>query len=92
MHPCVHDTSAQSVFCSPGHECILACTTRLLRVCSAHLRMRGAMQEQLAAKVEDLRKRLKAERGLRKSCERWMRSELKSRVSASSAAKGRLWT
>eukprot|EP00967_Tisochrysis_lutea_P035924 scaffold43147_cov21-Tisochrysis_lutea.AAC.1 len=36
-------------------------------------------QEQLAVKVEDLKRRLKSERGLRKSCEKWMRSELKSR-------------
>lgn len=36
-------------------------------------------REQLAVKVEDLKRRLKSERGLRKSCEKWMRSELKSR-------------
>lgn len=39
-----------------------------------------ALQEQLALQIEELKRRLRAERGLRKTCEKWMRSELRSRV------------
>lgn len=39
------------------------------------------MQEQLAGQLADIKRKHKAERVLRKSCEKWMRSELKSRVS-----------
>lgn len=31
--------------------------------------------------IGELRRRLKAEHGVRKACERWLKSELKSRVS-----------
>lgn len=32
------------------------------------------------AELEDMRRRLRSEKNLRKACEKWLRSELKSRV------------
>ena len=38
------------------------------------------MQERYEFEIDDLKKRLRSERSIRKGCEKWLRAELKSRV------------
>lgn len=38
------------------------------------------MQERYEVEAEEMRRRVKTEKNLRKACEKWLRSELKSRV------------
>ena len=37
-------------------------------------------KERYEAELDDMRKRLRSEKNLRRACEKWLRSELKSRV------------
>lgn len=41
-----------------------------------------AVRRRCEAELEDMRRRLRSEKNLRRACEKWLRSELKSRVRA----------
>lgn len=56
----------------PLYACVVFCANVLIPVSLQDL------------EIQELRQRLQSERGVRKACEKWLKAELKSRVSRTS--------